>query len=220
MRYPLLLDIKDARCVVAGGGRVAERKVLGLLKCGARVTVIAPRATGNLQALCHQGRVEWEARPFGPEDAEGVLLLFAATDDPAANARILSAGRAFGALVNVADDPGGSDFHVPAVSRKGPVTVAVSTEGSSPALSAWLRDLLADAVPEGVEETARLLAGLRRNLDEGGTGPAPELFKKLLEAGVAKDLGAGEIESARRKTDIVFGPGAYSDAMKDIREVT
>lgn len=215
-----MLNLENARCVVAGGGRVAERKVEGLLKCGARVTVIAPRASGNIQALHHQGRIEWEARPFRPEDAEGVFLLFAATGDRAANARILGAGRAFGALANVADDPEGSDFHVPAVARKGPVTVAVSTEGASPALSAWLRDILAAAVPEGVEITAKLLSGLRRRLSEEKKELAPGLFKTLLESGVADDLGAGEIERARSKTDSIFGPGAYSDAMKEILEDT
>jgi siroheme synthase-like protein len=220
MRYPLLLNLENARCAVAGGGRVAERKIEGLLKCGARVTVIAPRTSGNIPELHQMGLIEWEARPFRPEDAEGVYLLFAATDDPEANARILEAGKTSGALVNVADDPEGSDFHVPAVARKGPVTVAVSTEGASPALSAWLRDLLAETVPEGVESTAELFSGLRRRLGEEMQEPASGLFRKLLEAGIAKDLGAGDTERARSKTDLIFGPGAYSDAMKEILEDT
>ncbi len=208
------IDISGVKCLVVGGGAVAGRKVEGLLKCGAAVTVVSPRATADIQALSHQGRLDWEARPFRPEDAVGVFLLFAATDDRAANQRAVEAGKRAGALVNAADDPEGSDFHVPAVIRKGPVTAALSTEGASPALAAFLRDRVAAALPDGADGAAKLLGGLRRLAIEREFEGAPEKMRELLDSGVVEDLADNNTDAARQKTDALFWQGAFSDAMK------
>ncbi len=150
--YPITLNaLHGARVLVIGGGQVAERKVRGLLAVGASVRLISPQATAQLQAWASQGQLDWEQRPYQPQDLriDGVLplLVFAATDQRAVNVQVGQAARLLGILCNVADAPDESTFHLPAVHRADGVTIAVSTGGSDPARAVQIRDQLA-AWPE------------------------------------------------------------------------
>lgn len=146
--YPLSLRLKSLRVLVVGGGRVATRKVDGALAAGARIRVIAPLVTARLLALAKAKRLEWKARGFRPDDVRAFQprLVFTATDDSRVNRAVAARARQSGALVNVADDPAASDFHVPAVLRRAPIMIAVSTGGASPATAAALRDLIASSI--------------------------------------------------------------------------
>ena len=146
--YPITLNaLHGARVLVVGGGQVAERKVRGLLAVGASVRLISPQATAQLQAWASQGQLDWEQRPYQPQDVrvDGVLplLVFAATDQRAVNAQVGQAARLLGILCNVADAPDESTFHLPAVHRADGLTIAVSTGGSDPARAAQIRDQFA-----------------------------------------------------------------------------
>ncbi len=146
--YPITLNaLHGARVLVVGGGQVAERKVRGLLAVGASVRLISPQATAQLQAWASQGQLDWEQRPYQPQDVrlDGVLplLVFAATDQRVVNAQVGHAARELGILCNVADAPDESTFHLPAVHRADGLTIAVSTGGSNPARAAQIRDQLA-----------------------------------------------------------------------------
>jgi siroheme synthase-like protein len=153
--YPITLThIQGAPAVVVGGGRVAERKVRGLLAAGAAVRVVSPQATEPLRALAEAGRISWDARPYQAGDLdERPRLVFAATDQRDVNAQVARDAAAHGLLCNVADAPDEGSFHLPAVYRGAGVVLAVSTAGESPARAARVRDALAAFLEQNPEES-------------------------------------------------------------------
>ena len=160
--YPAFLNLRDKLAVVVGGGEVAERKVDLLLSCGARVRVVSPRVTPGLSRFGQS--VEIVNRPYRAEDLEGALLVFAATDDPAANVAVAGEARERGALANVADAPDFCDFIVPSLVSRGDLQIAISTGGASPALAKRLRRELERAVGPEYEELAELLGSVRERV--------------------------------------------------------
>jgi precorrin-2 dehydrogenase / sirohydrochlorin ferrochelatase len=133
--YPLVLDLKGRRCVVVGGGTVAERKVDGLLAAAAEVTVVSPKLSDKLEARAARG------------DLAGAALAFVATGDTRLAAAIAREGRSQGVWVNAADDPEHCDFFLPSVLRRGPLLVAVATGGGSPALARAVREEIERLLP-------------------------------------------------------------------------
>lgn len=122
-----------------GGGPVAYRKAADLLKAGARVRVVAPHVTGGLKKLRQGGRIRLDLRPYRKSDLRGTHLVYAATDDPVVNRRIFRDTRDRHILVNVVDAPAYCDFIMPAVLRKGRITIAVSTDGAAPFASVLVK---------------------------------------------------------------------------------
>src|SRR4030042_230398 len=147
--YPIFLDLKGKRCIVVGGGSVAERKVEMLLEHETSVTVISPELSPKLQHLADQGAIKTITRNYQKGDLKGAFLVIAATDDPSVNAAVAGQARKQRALVNVVDDPRASDFIVPSMVRRGDITIAISTAGKSPALARKLRSLLEATLPAG-----------------------------------------------------------------------
>jgi siroheme synthase-like protein len=155
--YVACLDLEGRRCLVVGGGRVALEKALALLACGAEVTVVAPQVADELAAQ----PVEVLAREYQVRDLDGRFLVVAATDDAAVNGAVSSDADRRNLLCNVADVPELCSFILPAVHRRGPITVAVSTGGASPALAQWLRDRFAAQIGFEHEQLAGELRRLR-----------------------------------------------------------
>jgi cobalt-precorrin 5A hydrolase/precorrin-3B C17-methyltransferase len=146
--YPLnLTGVQGAPVLVVGGGQVGERKVRGLLAAGAHITLISPQATPQLDAWAREKRITWEQRPYqAGELAQAPTppwLVFAATSERATNAQVAREAAERGVLCNVADAPDECTFYVPAVHREAGLTVAVSTEGASPARARAMRDRIA-----------------------------------------------------------------------------
>ncbi len=165
--YPVVLELADRPVLVIGGGAVAERKAEGLLAAGARVTVVSPTLTGRLAAWAHGGQVRWMKASYRRGDLAGYALVFVATDDGEVNAEVAGEARARGIWVNAADDPGRSDFILPAVLRRGPLTVAVSTSGRCPALSRMIREQLEEYFVDEFTTLAHKASAARRDLREG-----------------------------------------------------
>jgi siroheme synthase-like protein len=163
--YPVVLRLTGKRCLVVGAGRVARRKVHGLLATGATVTVVAPDVDIELAQL---PGVTVEQRRYRAEDLAGCWLAFAATNDAAVQQQVFDDGERAGVWVNAADDPDRCAFYLPAVHRRPPVLVAVSTEGTSPALAGWLRDPVARAIPDRLDDLVARLAEERRELQAAG----------------------------------------------------
>lgn len=136
--YPIFLDLRGSKALVAGAGRVALRKTIGLLKAGAAVTVIAPQRDPAFDRL----DVNYICRKVRPSDAKNAALIFAATNDRAANRRLAAAARKLGIPANVADAPEECTFLVPARYVNGDVQVAVSTGGRDPRLAVKTRDAI------------------------------------------------------------------------------
>lgn len=168
--YPVLLDLAGRPVVVVGGGRVAERKVLGLLEAGAPVRLVSPEATDRLRAVAAAGRLAWERRPFRPGDLEGAALAFAATDRREVNAAVRAEAHAAGVPCNVADDPDACDFQVPSVVRRGELLIAISTGGASPLVARRLRETLEARFGPEWAPYLDLLAALRQAVLALGDG--------------------------------------------------
>jgi len=163
--FPVVLRIEGRLCLVVGAGEVARRKVQKLLAAGARVRVIAPQIHPEILAnVC----IEVCSRPFSPDDIHGAFLVFAASNDHAVNAQVAACAEREGKLVNIADDPQRSNFHLPAILQRGLLTVAVSSAGASPAFAAQLRDRLAAELGPEWQSFCALAAALRqKRLTEG-----------------------------------------------------
>ena len=197
--FPLFVELQGRPCVVLGGGAVAERKVESLLAAGAVVTVVSPALSPALATLASGGRIAHVARPYAEGDLAGAALAFAATDDGVVNADVAREGRARGVWVNAADDPAHCDAILPAVVRRGAVTVAVSTGGASPALARAVRERIEAALPEAYGPLAEVAAEARRELRASGRRASAEDWLAALDTGLRALLeGAPFNEAARR----------------------
>lgn len=156
--YPVNLLLTNLPCLVVGGGEVAARKAAGLLAVGARVTVVAPVAVA---AIRDDARVRWHQRPYRRGEVASYRLAIACTGDPEVNAQVHRDADAAGVFVNSADDPERCTFTVPAVVRRGPLQVAISTGGTSPAVARWLRRKLERELGEEVEALLWVAADVR-----------------------------------------------------------
>ncbi len=144
--FPAFLDLRGRRCLVVGGGVIAERKAHGLLECGARVVVVSPALVAGLRRLVGIGRIEHRARTFRKADARRCVLVVAATGTAAVDDAVAVAARRHNALVNAVDRPARCDFIYGSVLRRGELQVAVSTGGRAPALAREIRRRLESVV--------------------------------------------------------------------------
>lgn len=140
--YPVSLNLEGRTCLVVGGGLIAERKVGSLLECKARVLVVSPELTAKLQQLFNRGSIIYRQGKFEPSDLEGAFLVISATNNDKVNKQVASLCFSRNLLVNVVDDPPQGNFFVPAVVRRGPLQIAISTDGKSPLLSRKIREEL------------------------------------------------------------------------------
>lgn len=159
--YPLFADLRGRRCLVVGGGVIAQRKVTTLLSYGAQVTVVSPGVTSRLAASARRGGIRHAARRFRPSDLNGVWLAFAATDDEHINEVVSRHATARRIFTNVVDQKPLCSFIAPAIARRGELVIAVSTGGGSPALAKRLRSDLAQTLGADYARMLRLLKSLR-----------------------------------------------------------
>jgi precorrin-2 dehydrogenase / sirohydrochlorin ferrochelatase len=195
-RFPILVDVDGRMVVVVGGGHVAERRARELLAAGGVVRVVSPEVGTGLAELAAKGELTVEPRPYRQGDLEGAALAVAATDDPAVNRRVAADGRLAGVLVNRADTPEAGGFSVPAVLRRGDLTVAVATAGRAPGLAGAVRRRLeGDFGPEWAD-LVDLLAADRASLP----GAADEAaWRELLAPEVLDSVRRGEKAAVRER---------------------
>jgi precorrin-2 dehydrogenase/sirohydrochlorin ferrochelatase len=159
--YIACLRLKGRRCLVVGGGDVGLEKVEGLLACDADVTLVAPDAHPALRELAQEGSIRWEAREYESGDLEGCLIAIAATDDTDVNIRVFDDAEHRAMLVNVVDVPPLCNFILPAIVRTGPLAVAISTAGASPALAKRMKREISELFGEPYADLAVLLNDAR-----------------------------------------------------------
>jgi precorrin-2 dehydrogenase/sirohydrochlorin ferrochelatase len=155
--YIACLRLSGRRCVVVGGGEVGLEKVEGLLACDADVTLVAPRAEPALTRYAREGSITWQRREYRTEDLDGAFVVIASTDDTEVNIAVFEDAERRAMLVNVVDVPPLCNFILPAIVRNGPVSIAISTAGASPALAKRMRDEIAEAFGEPYARLAILL---------------------------------------------------------------
>jgi uroporphyrin-III C-methyltransferase/precorrin-2 dehydrogenase/sirohydrochlorin ferrochelatase len=185
--------------VVVGGGPVAAGRVEALLASGARVRVIAPEASAGIRKRAEEGRITLEGRAYRPGDLEGARLVMAATDQASVNAAVWEETRRRGIQANVADDPARCDFFMPALVRRGDLSVAISTGGRSPAVAAWLRARLQGLIGPEYGRLVEILGAVRERVGDPARRKA--LQYRLLESGLLGSIRRGEEEEVRQRID-------------------
>lgn len=200
--YPVFADVEGRTCLVVGGGGVAEDRAGRLAASGARVRLVAPRTTPTLDEMIAQHRIaEYRQREYTATDLEGCLLAIAATDSRAVNHTVRTDARRAGVLCNVADDPGLCDFILPAVVRRGDLTLAVSTGGASPVVAADIRRRLEEAFGPEWGELIAMLGAVREELKRRHPEPdkRSSRVRAVMESDVLSLLERGESQAAERR---------------------
>ncbi|MCL4440257.1 siroheme synthase [Desulforamulus profundi] len=184
--YPIYLKLAGQLCLVVGGGKVAERKVGSLLECGARVRLVSPAVTSQIEEWANQGKLELRQRQYQTGDLEGAFLVFAATNQEKVNRRVSEECLSRNLAVNVVDDPPRCNFFVPSVIRRGKLSIAISTSGASPALAAKIRRQLERQFGPEYEEFMEILADLRRQVlaGEADIQQRKQIFSHLVESDI------------------------------------
>jgi precorrin-2 dehydrogenase/sirohydrochlorin ferrochelatase len=160
--YIACLKLTGRRCVVVGGGEIGLEKVEGLLACDGEVTLIAPEGEPALKEYAREGSIRWERRAYaGAEDLEGVFMAIAATNDTDVNIAVYDDAERRAMLVNVVDVPPLCNFILPAIVRTGPLAIAISTAGASPALAKRIKRQIAEEYGEPYARLAVLLNEVR-----------------------------------------------------------
>lgn len=209
--YPVYLNLSGKRCVVIGAGIVAERKVTQLLAADADVTLVSPTATDTLKTLAIDGIVQWHKRSYEQGDLAGSTLAIAATDSEFVNRQVHAEAERENTLLNVVDVTPLCGFIAPSIVERGPVTVAISTSGSSPALARKLRELInGDQNPEHNEtpdgaycrclawaDAAGVLGEARADLRARGASAAPDVWQAALTAELLDLVQAGKTDQAK-----------------------
>ena len=209
--FPMFVDLTGKKCIVAGGGMVAARKVKVLLEFGVEIYVAAPEVCGELKNLerqwseksldcentVHRRMLVVENKRFEDTDLDGMDMVIAATDDKHLNHRIAVMAAARGMQVDSATDKNDCTFLFPAVIKRGETVVGISSSGGSPALTAQLKRQIEADIPEDLEEKAEYLERIREKVKENVE--SPEERRRLMRAVTARILNR---EDGQEKEDI------------------
>jgi precorrin-2 dehydrogenase len=207
--YIACLKLTGQRCVVVGGGEIGLEKVEGLLSCDGEVTLIAPRAEPALEEYAREGSIRWERREYaGPTDLEGVFMAIAATDDTDVNIAVYDDAERRAMLVNVVDVPPLCNFILPAIVRTGPLAIAISTAGASPALAKRIKREVEGQFGEPYARLAVLLNEVRGWAK--GTLPTYQDRKVFFEGIVGGDPDPVELLRGAEE------PGAGEQAVREL----
>ncbi len=178
--YPVYLDINDRNCLVVGGGRVGTRKVKGLLESGAQVTVVSLDVTQTITTWAAEKKIRLFQRAYKANDLDGHFMVIGATDNEVLNRQIYTDAEKRNMLCNIADWPQGCNFILPAVIRRGDLSLAISTSGKSPAFARFLRLKLEREYGMEYARLLDLMGTIRQKLL--AQEHAPEEHKPLFEA--------------------------------------
>lgn len=199
--YPVSLNIESRRCVVIGGGTIAERKVVVLLQAKADVLVVSPELTSKLQELAAGNLIEHIAANYESRYLDKAFLIIAATNNQTVNKEIFEEAQQRGILVNVVDDPVLCTFFAPAVVRRGDLTISISTAGKSPSLSRRIREELEDRYGPEYGEFVRLLGEIRCEVIEHHLNytESARAFREILDSDVLDLLVSGDYDTAKER---------------------
>lgn len=197
---PIVLKASEVNAVIVGGGKVALRKAHALLECGVKVRVVCKEPCDEIKRLAMDGSIELIESRYEKKHLDGANLAFACTDDASVNEMVANDARSIGVLVNVADDINLCTFTMPAVYRRGLITVSVDTSGASPALASILRNEIAAIVTEEHAKLAELLHDKRDELKAAIGEPRmrTEALKEAIRRGILQLLADGDMDGAAR----------------------
>lgn len=204
---PLLVDLGGWDALVVGGGTIGTRRARTLAEAGAAVHVVSPEVSPEIDDLEGAGRLRISRRPFATDDLERRHLVVAATGDAAVDEHVRTESARAGVLCNVAADAQRCDVIFPSTVRRGPLVLAVSSGGSSPALAARARELVSEAIGPEWGELAELLDETRGDLRDAYPDAAERraVIDDLLDSGVLELLASGQHEDARAQVRAAVG---------------
>lgn len=200
--FPIIINIRSALCAVIGGGKVATRKIAALLEASARVTVISPEVSPQIEAWEQEGKLTVKRKEYeGAGDLRGSALVFAATSKDEVNASVSKDAVILGILVNDALKPSRSTFYLPAVLRRGKLVFTVSTSGASPGLARKLRDELSEQYGDEYTEYVEFLAELRHKVigTIGDIALREQIFQQALNFDILKIIQSGAMPTWRER---------------------
>lgn len=194
---PINLLVRDRKVVVVGAGRIAARKIEPLLELGAKVVVVAPVVDPEIRAWVDSDRCELVPREFRVSDLDGAWLALTATDDPAVNAAVHSAGEAARVWVNSADDPANCSFTMMSVIRSADLVVAIGTGGRSPALATYLRRRFTEELGPEYGTLLDLLSEAREAMRASGRSSESADWQQAFDSGIVDLVRAGRVADAK-----------------------
>jgi precorrin-2 dehydrogenase/sirohydrochlorin ferrochelatase len=205
--YPIYVDIKNRPCKVIGGGNVAERKVETLLSCSANVTVVSPASTALIQKWAVEGKITLLSRPYQDGDLDDTFLTVSATDDMAVNEAVAAEANRRQILLNVVDIPHLCNFIVPAVVERGPLVIAVSTGGASPAMAKKISQDLEAAFGPEYAIFLRMLGAMREKVKTHFATQAErqKYWEMMIESDILTLIADGRIDEAEEKMHRAVG---------------
>lgn len=183
--------------MVIGGGAVAERKIASLLEVAAAITVVTPAITETIARWSKENAIQFKARRYQAGDLAEFEMVFVATDDPEVSEQVFKEGRSLGVWVNAADDPAHCDFILPSVLRRGDLTVAVSSGGTSPALARTIREELELYFTDEYAVLTSLAAEVREELHARGISAPFDAWRRALSGEVRQLLMRGDVARAK-----------------------
>ncbi len=197
---PLFLDIKNKPCLIVGGGVIAERKVSILSRAQAKITLIAPEITQEIQHKCNESKLDWQQKEFEANDLQDFQIVIAATDNHKVNLEVAELCRKKNILVNTADDSKNCDFILPSIIDRSPVQIAVSTGGASPVLARMLRTKLENCTPASYGSLAKLIEDNRVKVKEklSTIDKRRKFWEKVLQGPIAELVFANQLTAAQK----------------------
>ena len=213
--YAVYLDLAGKCCLVLGGGAPAADKARGLLAAGADVTVVAPTFEDELVQMGGRREVRLLAHRFEEQDLEGMELVIDASSDDPQGVRVAQAARRRRILVNVLDRPPLCDFIAPAIVRRGPLQVAISTAGRSPFMASYIRRLLEGSLGPEYGQLVELVGELRDRLRAEGMplDQQTAIYQRIPESGAIDRLRGGDVAGARRAVQECVAPAEVQPAL-------
>ena len=205
--YPVYLNLKGKPCVIIGGGRVAEGKISKLREAGATITVISPQVTNAIRAAAQEGQLKWCEREDQDGDLQRAFLAIAATNVRSVNRQIFQEAERQNVLLNVVDDAPLCTFIAPSIVERGPVTLAISTAGASPALARKLRESLTHDPVLDWADLAGVMSQVRSQIKKQGTLVDPQRWQCSLSSQLLDLARSGREEQAGVKllSDLLDG---------------
>lgn len=212
--YPIFLDIKDKPCVVIGGGGVAERKVLSLLKSGARVSVISPKLTPALKKLASKKKIGYCPKSYERGDLKGFSLAYSATNNTKVNRAVFREAKKCGILLNVVDVPELCNFIVPSIVSRGDLSIAISTSGKSPAMAKKIRRQLEKQFGKEYAVFLEIMGKMRDKLltISKESDKNKKIFEKIVNSPLLEWIREGEKKEIKRFLKGILG--GYSLKLK------
>jgi precorrin-2 dehydrogenase/sirohydrochlorin ferrochelatase len=199
--YPVYIDLSDKKCLLVGGGKVAERKIDQLLEYQCIIKVVSLQAEENIRKWADEGLIVLEQREFMEEDLEGIFMVFVATDNNMVNDQVSKLCRERGIMVNAVDDPPNCDFYVPSILKRSSLVLAISTGGKSPAFARRLRRELEEIITPEYGEFVDMI-GEQRDLVKDrieDIETRKKIFEELIYSDILELLQAGEKDKAKEK---------------------